>query len=79
MYMLFMLCVSLCMCMHGQSDRCWTALVVDFNTYWFALSTGGWHRLLQGAVVKCGIPAMAGSVTEAQSRNEGTCIEAEEM
>ena len=35
----------------------------------------------QGAIVKCGMPAMAGSVTEAQGHNEGTCIciGAEEM
>ena len=33
----------------------------------------------QGAIVKCGMPAMAGSVREAQSHNEGTCIGVEEM
>ena len=33
----------------------------------------------QGAIVKCGMPAMAGSVTEAQSHDEGICIGVEEM
>ena len=33
----------------------------------------------QGAIVKCGIPAMAGSVTEAQSHDEGACIGVEDM
>ena len=39
--MLFLLGASLCMWMHGQSDRCWTAIAMDFNTYWSALPTGG--------------------------------------
>ena len=47
-YMLFLLCATLCMCIHGQSDRCWTAIVINFNAYWSALPTGGWHRLLAG-------------------------------
>ena len=33
----------------------------------------------QGAIVKCGMPAMAGSVIEAQSHDEGTCIGVEGM
>ena len=33
----------------------------------------------QGAIVKCGMPAMADSVTEAQSHDEGACIGAKKM
>ena len=34
----------------------------------------------QGEVVKCGMPAMAASVTEAQSHDEGKCVcKVEEM
>ena len=43
--------------------------MIDFNAYWAALATGGWHGLL--ARRKCGRPGMAGSVTEAQSHDEG--------
>ena len=35
------LCVCLCMW-----PICWTAILMDFNAYWAALPTGGWHRLL---------------------------------
>ena len=34
---------------------------------------------LQGAIVKCWMPAMASSVTEAQSHDEGICIRVEEV
>ena len=58
----------MCMCMNGQSDRCWTAIVmVGGIDYW------------QGAVVKCRMAAMAGSVAEAQSHDESTCVGVEEM
>ena len=36
-----------CVCVYGQSDRCWTAIVMDFNAYWAALPSGGWHGLLK--------------------------------
>ena len=31
---------------YGPFDRCWTAIVVDFNAYWAALPSGKCHRLL---------------------------------
>ena len=34
--------------MYAQSDRCWDAIVIDFNAYWDALPIGGCHRLLAG-------------------------------
>ena len=33
----------------------------------------------QATIVEFGMPSMAGSVTEAQSHDEGTCIGTEEM
>ena len=40
-----MLCVFTFLSVHvyGQSDRCWAAIVIDFNAYWDALPiyTGG--------------------------------------
>ena len=43
-----------CMPVHvyGHSDRCWTAIVMDFNIYWVELPTGGWHKLLAGCNCK---------------------------
>ena len=44
---------------------------MDFNAYWAALPTGGGcMAYLQGAVVKCGRPGMASSVTMAQSHDK---------
>ena len=37
-----------CVCVYSQSDRCWTAIVLDFNANWAALPTGGWHGVLVG-------------------------------
>ena len=51
MYMLFMI-VCVPVDVHGQSDRCWTSVVMDFNAYWAALPTDGWHRLLAGRSCK---------------------------
>ena len=61
-----MLCVFVCAPVHvyGQSDRCWAAIVIDFNAYWAALPTGGCHRLLAGRNCKVRGHGMAGSVTE---------------
>ena len=38
-----MLFVFVCTPVHvyGQSDRCWTAIVMDSFAYWAALSTAG--------------------------------------
>ena len=51
---MYMLCLFVCVPMHvhGQCDRCWTAIVMEFNAYWAALSTGGWHILLAGRSCK---------------------------
>ena len=42
-----MLCVFVCTPVHVhvyvQFDRCWTAIVINFNAYRAALPTGGWH------------------------------------
>ena len=46
---------------------------MDSNAYWAALPTGGWHKVLAGHNCKLWMPAMASSVTEAQSHNKGTC------
>ena len=35
--------------MHAQSDRCWTAIVLNFDAYWAALPTGGWYGVLAGS------------------------------
>ena len=43
---LYMLCVFVCTPLHGQSDSCWIAIVINFNTNWTALPTRGCHRLL---------------------------------
>ena len=42
-------------------------LLVGGTNYW------------QGAIGKCEMPAIAGSVTQAQSRHEGICIGVEEV
>ena len=55
---LFVKGVCVCVCVHtgacGQTDRCWTAIVMDFNAYWVALPTGGRHT--------CRRPGMPGSM-----------------
>ena len=38
--------------------------LLDCTAYWWR------HRLLAGCNCKCGVPGMAGSVTEAQSHDE---------
>ena len=53
---------------------------MDFYAYRTALPIlEGGIDYWQGAIVKCRIPAMAGSVTEAQSHDEGICIGVEEV
>ena len=37
---------------YGLSGRCWTAILVDFNAYWAALPTNGWHILMEGCKCK---------------------------
>ena len=56
-----MLFVFVCAPVHayGHFDRCWTAVVMDFNIYLAAPPTGGWHKLYwQGVGVKFGRPAI---------------------
>ena len=70
MYML-RVCVRACACVYGQYDRCWTAIVIDFNAYWAPLPTQvGGVDYWQDTIIKCGMPAMASSVTEAGSCDE---------
>ena len=49
-----MLCVFVYAPVHvyGQSDRCWAAVVIDFNAYWAALK--GAIEYWQDAIVKWG-------------------------
>ena len=54
--------------LHGHSDRCWSARVMDFNVYWVALPTGGRHTLLVGCSCK---------VREAWNRRQCTLREAQ--
>ena len=60
---------------YDESDRCWTAIVNDFNAYWAALPTGRWHSLLAGHNCTVQGPGMAGNVyiyiSKAQSHDEG--------
>ena len=57
---------------YGQFDRCWIAIVMDFNAYCTALHTGGWHRLLARCNCEVWEPEMVGSVTKAHSHDEGS-------
>ena len=76
----FMLRACLCMCKANLTARCWTAIVMDFNAYGTALPIlEGGIDYWQGSIVKCSVPAMAGSVTEAQCHDEGICIRVEEV
>ena len=64
-----------CMPVHayGHSDKCWTAIVMDFNVYLAALPTGGWHRLLAGCNCKVweAWNKQQCPVTEAQNHAKG--------
>ena len=51
MYMRFVF-VSTPVHVYGQSDRCWTAIVMDFNACSAALPTSGWHKLMAGCKCK---------------------------
>ena len=72
-------CVHGCVGVYDQSDRWWTALVMDFIAYWAALPTGGcMHRLLaecscnmRDAVVTCRMPGRASRIREACSHDGG--------
>ena len=70
MYLLF---VFVCTPVHvyDPSDRCWIAIVMDFNAYLTELPTDRWHGLLEGHNCKVRRPGISGSVTEAQSYEEG--------
>ena len=67
---IYVLCAFVCMSVpvHGQSNRCWTVIAMDFNANWAELPTGGWHKLLNCKVWEHG---MASSVTEAESHDKG--------
>ena len=67
MYMLLCLCACTPVDVYGQSHRCWNAIVMDFNSYWAALPTGGWRRLSARCNCKVWELGEAGSVTEAQT------------
>ena len=56
--------------MRGQSDMCWTVIVMDFNVYWAAMHACWWVAWTTGKV-QGRRPGMAVSVTEAQSHDEG--------
>ena len=58
---------------YDQSDRCWAALVIEFNAYWAALPTllVGTIDYWQDAIVKCERHGITGSVTEVQSHDKG--------
>ena len=68
-----MLCVFVCapVHVHGQSDTCWAAIVIDLNVYWAALPTGllcllgcSVYWWVQDAIVECGRHGMVDSVTK---------------
>ena len=57
----------------GHSDRCWIAIVMDFDVYWAALPTGGWHRLLADCKCKERVPwnTRQCKVTKARNHDKG--------
>ena len=71
--MLFVFVCALVL-VYGHSDRCWTAIVMDFNVCLAALPTGGWHELLAGCNCKVwkAWNRQQCTVTEAQNHDEGS-------
>ena len=69
---MYAVCVFVCGPVHvyDQSDRCWAALVIDFNAYWAALPTGGCHDYWQDTILKRERHGTAGSVTEVLSHDK---------
>ena len=59
---------------HGLSDRCWTAIVMDFNACWTALPTGGWHRLLAGHNCKVWKSCNHWQCNRGTGHDKSTCI-----